>query len=434
MLATKAQTPFRTDGLGACELPGWRGELNTTLPHFVSPRMPGVCREVREEIAGYLVDAVGELAVQAAADGLPLTCVPTMLLAAQTTRYGAIYWLTQLDALVALARRPRLDEGMLDACGAWFEQGTVLHQLWHGVVLRFITAPQRCHVIDNHHVPPGGFQPLSATVLCVREADRSDILSGSSAQTETFDLHDFAHYAAACVSPDLYANKLHSAAFRSLPEQLVDLVAGFNSSQTPQHADGTVFGGLLGHLFNERDEQEDPEWVIVGELARSIVPYMLGEEALYLPSRQRNVSPSRPVSVWELAVLAQNKAYEAPASELEQLLFTRGGADGRDALEPLTTSERVHAIAMLQGRTFHEARNTLKHRAHVLAYELTIEELWRQRGLDPAECAIAGATLKHLRFADYHLGSRRELFRDVANHLAGGAGAELGPYPLLDGG
>jgi hypothetical protein len=400
------------------------------MPYFNSSRLIGVCRDLRAEVAAALGKSLAELSAAASDAGLPIGGGATALLAAQATRYGAVYWLTRYDAERALLVGECQDGGLLNAFGEWFEQTDVLHRLWHAAVKCFIVHGPRRRVLDDRYVPPGGFQPLGGDGICLRRVDLADLL-GDASQTKVFDLHDFAHQAAASLSGELYGNRLHSAAFAGLPEQLIDLVAGFASTRTPQHSDGTVFAGYLGHLFNEHGHYRDPEWIIASELADLLLPYMLGEGALYLPSAGQTITPSRSVNVVELAMLAANKAYEAPASELEQLMFTRGGSDGRDELQDMTTAERVYAIASLRDRTFHEARNTLKHRAQAIAYERTLEQLWRHGNLDADERALALATIRHLRFEDFRLGRRRDLFADVAAYIDAGAGAELGEYPCL---
>lgn len=434
--ATLAQTP-----LGALRTapridrpPAWRGDLNLALPHFDTARVGGVCRELRGEMALHLAASLIGLAGDARVIGLPVGSESTLLLAAQATRYGSVYWLTSHDASRALVAGGVDDAGLVDACGKWFEETDALHRLWHGALARFFTDAHRRRLLVDRYVPIGGFQPLGPDAICVRGTDLANFLGGDASQTSTFDLHDLAHYAAATVCPNVYGNKFHTRAFRQLPDQLIDLVAGFDSASAPQHADGTLFGNYLGHLFNQRGDYDDPEQKIVSDLAGRLVPYMLGEGSLYLPGSGRNIRPSRAATVCELAVLAQNKAYEWPASELEQLMFTRGGTDGRDELEQLGTSDRVRAIAALHQRTFHEARNTLKHRAQALAYQLTIEELRSQAPLSREERVLAHATTRHLRFDDYSVGLRRDLFGDVAAHLASADANELGPYPYLSTG
>jgi hypothetical protein len=407
----------------------WRGGLNSVLPSFDTHRVFGVCRELRGEIRTHLLSSLRDLRRDVEGPTQAGAHSSEVLLAAEASRYGAIYWLTSRDARTACASR-ELDSTLIDEYGAWFEAGGTLHRLWSKAIAAFLYDRERRHLITDRFVPKGGFQPLGAGTVCIGEADLAKLTGAGSSSLAMLDLHDLAHQAAASLCPELYGNRLHSRAFHQLPAQLRDLVAGFDSTRTPQHADGTVFGGFLSHLFNESVDVDAPEAEIVEHLAKAIMPYMLGEGALFLPASGAWTQASRSVDVYEAAVLAQNKAYELPASELEQLMFTRGGLDGRDQLANMSTSERVRAIGRLQGRTYHEARNTLKHRAQALAYQRTVEELWRRHDLSDAQRDLAARTFRHLRFQDHRSGMRRDLFRDVATVLSN-TEVDLGGYPDL---
>ncbi|KAK8055461.1 hypothetical protein PG993_000688 [Apiospora rasikravindrae] len=77
-----------------------------------------------------------------------------------------------------------------------------------------------------------------------------------------------------------------------------------------------------------------------------------------------------PITPEQLAVLAQNKAYELTASEMEQRVMTRGGPalDARDKLDAMSSAERIRHLAASRSWMYFEARNTIKHRAQKLAY------------------------------------------------------------------
>jgi hypothetical protein len=413
--------------------PSWRGELNRSLPTFDTPRLFGVCQQTRREVLAHLEASLAEVRRDLEGPWAASKHERIARLALETARYGSIYWATAPTARAALTTMSTADLSVLDQYGAWLGEPSVQHRVWHGAISRFLRDAENRNLITGPFVPKGAFQPLDSGVVCVR-ADELHALTGDApSQTGVFDLHDFAHQAAASLCPELYGNRFHTPAFEQLPPSLADLVAGFDSDRIPQHADGTVFGGFLGHLFNEWDDYEEPESTIVEGLAERIVPYMLGEGTLYLPAQERRICPSRSVNAPELAVLAQNKAYELPASELEQLMFTRGGGDGRDELEQLSPSERLQAIAALRRRTFHELRNTLKHRAQKLAYERTVEELRGRAGLADEERHLLANTFRHLRFLDYRSGLRRDLFRDVAIAIGKRRAGVPGAYPLLGG-
>ncbi len=408
----------------------WRGAPNQELPFFSTRRLHGVCLELRQEVQAHLRASLADLRRSEEGARVASANAGPVLRAAEATRYGAIYWMTKHEAQAARLDGTARDARLLDEYGAWFEEGGRLHVLWAGAVARFLRDSERRHVITDRFVPVEGFQPLGQGAVCVREADRDLLMESAGLASACLDLHDFAHQAAASLCPELYGNRFHTVAFRQLPAQLTDLVAGFESLRTPQHADGTLFGVFLSHLFSSLVDLREPERLIVDRLAAAILPYLLGEGPLYDATRERFIYPSRSINIYELAVLAQNKAYELPASELEQLMFTRGGLDGKDDLEGLTTSERVGAISSLSGRTFHEARNTLKHRAHALAYQYTVEEIWRRETLIQPERQLAARIFRHLRFEDHRCGIRRDLFRDAATELRDRRN-HIGDYPEL---
>ncbi len=399
----------------------WRGDIARGLPRFGETyRLEGVARKIRAD-----VDACARAHLPAVASQVQAPRFQTrddigdlLLAALYASRYGTIYWLTPDIALRSMAAGSRAMRA-LDSLGRWLGESGWANRWWNATVATFLESQSHQLMPVGGFAPHWGFQAVSARQLAVRP---EEVLPGDDALASNVprhDLHDFAHLAACRMSGELYGNKFHlPSRLGALPSQLVDLVAGFDSDQTPQHADGVLFGRVLQHLFERGVTDPDlPEWVIVQELADALLPYLLGEGSAFDPVLQCEITATRSVNVYELAVLAQNKAYELPASEAEQVLFVRGGRDERDQLAGLSASDRLRVVAGLARRTYHERRNTLKHRAHAEAYVRAASLLLRDTDLAAPERELANAVVRSLRFLDFWDGDRRNLIDDAATLL-----------------
>ena len=212
----------------------------------------------------------------------------------------------------------------------------------------------------------------------------------------------------------------------------------------PLISDGIIFSEFLTGIFTQqvnimRSEQYCTYERLTEVMATLLTEYLIGERKLLHPttgmliqvvqlsssrmeifhytlisSNTDTQNPQLPTP-HQLAVLAQNKAYELPASEMEQKFFTRGGptGDNRDELEALDPLERVEALAHPRVRDrwlYFEVRNTIKHRAQSLAYSLVAKELIR-RGEDEEICNII---LASLTFEDARNGRRMNLWNVVS--------------------
>ena len=127
-----------------------------------------------------------------------------------------------------------------------------------------------------------------------------------------------------------------------------------------------------------------------------------------------------PLTALELATLAQNKAYELPASEIEQRVFTRGGPlnNLNDDLDPLNALQRIENLSRSRKWMYFEVRNTLKHRAQAEAYVLVAESLKRkvmaakdENGDSDAE--VCEMVIEGLRYEDWKAGKQRINLWDV---------------------
>jgi hypothetical protein len=180
----------------------------------------------------------------------------------------------------------------------------------------------------------------------------------------------------------------------------------------PKVSDGILFSELLTGVFTQevdavlKHQKKHSYKSLTTTLANTLANYLLGQTALLHPSTKTMMKLDTPISLTQLAVLAQNKAYELTASEIEQRVFARGGTDDRDPLHSLTAIQRIEYLAASQSWTYFEVRNTIKHRAHKEAYRLvTIDYLGR--GIEVELCKII---LESITYEDWRRGERRNLW------------------------
>lgn len=387
-------------------------------PHYSDlATIASITQRVSTEVMQYALDSVSLLvgnsresaSLWAASAPCSATCWEVAL---RTFRYGVIYFLTRRDAETLLPFS-RTYSAEIDAIGKFLAEDGRANAIFNQAVARFVGSSQRHRVISNDFAPPNGFLSLDTHTLAIREGDfpicsPADVFDRRDA---LFDLHDLSHFVCACLSPTLYGGK-HFNGMNRLPPDLLDMVLSpdFRSANALPHTDRLVFSELLNPLFDAIDFRQVPEDTVVDSLADSIVGYLAFERGVFHPTSGATIQ-ALPVTARQLAVLAQHKTYELPASEMEQHLFTRGGADHPDVLAVLSPAERVEYIADLtRARTYHEARNTLKHRAHKEAYRRAVIELMKRSTAGSADSVLLEITNDYLAYADYARGHRLNLY------------------------
>src|SRR5262245_30988882 len=385
----------------------WRGETLPALPMFDDHAAIGrISRSIRGRFTAALAPRLKVAAAAARRAGLDVEPSPFHW-ASYTRRYGAIYWLPAAWSQPLLDMTPDTEE--LDAIAAWLDGSAWTARLFNAAVATVLSSPRHRLVLADDFVPPHGFQAVDANTIVVRREDDRAPEQALADARHRYDLHDFAHLATAALSSSLYGVKYHDA--NAMPAllaagfpALVALVAGFKSALRPEHSDGRIFSYLLTPLFEDTDWSDAGEDEIVGRMARDLAAYLLGRGRL-IHLQDGPVQVAEPVTPVELAVLAQQKLYEWPASEIEQHLFVRGGVDGRDPFEGPSASQRLAAFADIYAagrRTHHERRNTLKHRAHTDAYRLVARDLLARDGLARHERELVALVLDRLSPKDGH--------------------------------
>ena len=398
--------------------------MNRTHPQWPhlddTPKIRSIVADIRTEMESYLRAGIRHIrAHDGAPEATPRWCTdPDLpwLLAAYAHRYGVIYWIPRHEA-TALETTVADEAAAIDAAGEYLAATGIGNTLLDYAVSCYVRSTRRRVHEVHRYVPTNGFQPTAVDELTVLATEFTDLDPEATVKGATearYDLHDFAHLTAARLCPALYRCHL-GPDLDGLPRELVDLVAGFTAAEQPPHADGVVFSEILTPLFAQSPWPHLPESAVVDWLTDQVVPYLLADE-VEIPGGRH---PTRPIHPLELAVLAQNKAYELPASEIEQHVFVRGGVDGHDKLAGLSSSERLRAIPTAS-RTWHEARNVLKHRAHRQAYRTVTSWYLRSQQWEPHLRELLVATLAHLDFDDYRTGARMNLFRLTGNVLAWG--------------
>jgi len=270
-------------------------------------------------------------------------------------------------------------------------------------------------------VPERAIAAIRDTVLGVRKSDFGDRVPRDSfdASTPLYDLHDFAHLTTATLCPRLYGNKYFDCLFH-LPNHFRRLIQspGLRTEYAVPRSDGLIFSELLTTLFRQLSDEGLSNAELVARLAQEVCAYLMNDRALLQPSTGRRVTAGNPLTVEELAVLSQNKAYELPASEVEQQLFTRSGVDELDRLGGLSVPETVKQIARTAREwRYYERRNVLKHRAQKAAYEMYAKMLLAEGHLSGDERRLTGVTLDHISYRDFWRGERANLFGAVGRTL-----------------
>ncbi|GAB1203308.1 hypothetical protein APSETT445_001937 [Aspergillus pseudonomiae] len=261
-------------------------------------------------------------------------------------------------------------------------------------------------------VPPNAISSIGPGHIAVREkdfdSDSTDMLDNSSA---LWDLHDFAHLTAASVCPELYGSKYFTHLIK-LPSKLTALIRSpkmKTADPTPRCSDGVVFSELLTVLFTseieavQRAEKTHTYASLADTLAEDVADYLMGKCELQHLTTGAMLQAKKPISAVQLATLVQNKAYELTASEIEQRVMTRGGpaGDSRDELDSCSPFERIKFLAHCRRWLYFEVRNTIKHRAHKLAYKKVAERMLAQgdgSSITTDDRVLLEQVLDHIRY------------------------------------
>ena len=299
-------------------------------------------------------------------------------------KYGVIYLLNRAEARAfhSLYLAERSLASQID----WFlQEDCNFRRAINYAVHYFINKGTNKVIYPPKLVAPNAISSIGFRHFAVREKDFT-MTSSEALLDDTsvlWDLHDFAHQITASVSPELYGSKYFSH-LQFLPVRATALIRspGLRSADKgPKISDGLVFSELLTGLFTAEVEKalggstQHTYASLERTLATAVAEYLLGQRSLLHPSTGKMLQLDCRISVPQLAVLVQNKAYELTASEIEQRVFTRGGPEGdvRDLLDKMNAGQRLEILATSREWMYFEVRNTVKHRAHKTAYRQVAE-------------------------------------------------------------
>ena len=300
-------------------------------------------------------------------------------------KYGVIYLSNRAEARMF---HPLYlsEESLAMQIDLFLREERRFHRAVNYAVHCFISKRTNTVIYPLKLVPPNAISSIGHRHFAVREKDFA-MTSSEHLLDDTsvlWDLHDFAHQTTASLSPTLYGSKYFSD-LQFLPSRATALIRspGFRTAEKgPMISDGLVFSELLTGLYTAEVEktsgvlgQQHTYDSLERTLATAVADYLLARRSILHPSTGKLLQINSRISLPQLAVLVQNKAYELTASEIEQRVFTRGGpeGDGRDPLEWMNAGQRLEALAKSRAWMYFEVRNTVKHRAHKAAYRQVAE-------------------------------------------------------------
>jgi HAD superfamily hydrolase (TIGR01549 family) len=281
-------------------------------------------------------------------------------------------------------------------------------------------------------VPVKAFGVTSNKQIYFNSADF--YLKPEKASYSEYDFHDFIHYIVGSANTQ-FASKYYpsydnngqvvEAGLINLPKNLRSLITSSPKKENLK-SDGYILSNKTFSWFYEKFEDLGSPIHILPEQQKQIVEYISEKLKEYLQELN--------VSLLELAVLMQNKLYEASASECESLGFVRGGAGdplkgkterGRadlDILFNLNPLQKIAEVAKIARnpdfRFHHEHRNTLRNRAQVLGYRKFAKQIEQKifEKLEPS-CDAKFLALKYKSSYLEIARSEVELFEETQEFL-----------------
>ncbi|KAE8373374.1 hypothetical protein BDV26DRAFT_69205 [Aspergillus bertholletiae] len=366
-------------------------------PHFDNAdRIRLRTKEVKRPLLQYILEGCRILLERADNKSLLLPFYQHEILwraAISVHKFGVVYLATRTECREEFLPAVESNPDLFDEIVAFLAHDNNAIRAINYSVHRLVNSNTFTVDYQTKLVPPTAISSIGPGHIAIREKDfegeSTDLLDNSSA---IWDLHDFAHQTAASVCPELYGSKYFTHLIK-LPPRLTALIRSpkmKTADPTPRCSDGLVFSELLTVLFTseieavQRAEKTHTYASLVDVLAEKAADYLMGKCELQHLTTGVMLKTKKPISAVQLATLMQNKAYELTASEIEQRVMTRGGpvGDSRDELDSRSPFERIKFLAHCQRWLYFEVRNTLKHRAHKLAYIKVAERMLAQSDND----------------------------------------------------
>jgi hypothetical protein len=287
-------------------------------------------------------------------------------------RYGAIYWASRAEASIV----SKSDASLINDLSAAL--APAVSDIFDVAVTDMLSTMEL--IVMDRCVPYSAFCSVGESQILVDRTHGPPLLRGELPEEgEVYDLHDFAHYVCALLNPIAFGCRYHLALpFLSNEEQNLIYSPNLYSSNQQVISDGCVFSRVSRALYDDMfDKEEDPRTATKkeAELAEAIYQFLVGRLSVQCPKTGEILAAEEPLSPPQAAILLQNKYYEAPASQVEQMLFTRSTLDVPEPLEELNAHQRSREIASLDRLRYAESRNLRRHRAHTKAYRLYFDRL-----------------------------------------------------------
>lgn len=337
-------------------------------------------------------------------------------LAIKSLRYGVIYWLSRDEAREHVLFTKK-HQDIIDDIADFIGEDQNINRIFNYAVHCWVLDKKRIVKFSREFIPKYAIYSVGKNQIYVREDDFIKRSPDDSFQEKKalYDLHDFAHATTATLNPTLYGNYYFDYLV-SLPSYHRDLIKSpyYKTNKANPFSDGVIFSEILTSMFNALDYSHLSYKDLVLIMANALSLYYLNKAALIHGSTGTLLQTNRVISVEELATLVQNKAYELPASEVEQKIFTRGGEMGEDPLKPLKPSERIMFLADLNKWLYFEKRNTLKHKAHKEAYKIVAHFLLGDV-MNKREEGLLKKIINNIDYADFYQHKRVNLWLELRN-------------------
>jgi len=301
-------------------------------------------------------------------------------------RYGMIYFASrgEIKALLSFVRNKARE---IDEVYQTLSDKRLLNSIYNHTINNFVFSwPSK--VACAQMIAPNQFQLSKEQVLYYRD----DAFFRHSAQINrlgdamVYDLHDFAHLVSTLCKPSLYGCYYHDLSSKITNKQFRNIIALPSKRELDSQivADGFVYTYLTRHLYDSliAEQFKEPD-ELVEAIAEQLCNYYLAKCTLVSSEDRLAYKLSVPIETNQLVVLALNKLYEHSASEVERSVFIRAEHDS--GLLDLSPATRLQTLAESSLWFYPEARNTIRHRAHTLAYIKTAKALIPKR---PAEASI----------------------------------------------
>lgn len=335
-------------------------------------------------------------------------------LAIKSLRYGTIYWLSRFESKMHSSYAMRHQE-VINDIALFLQNDGVINRITNYAIHRFILNQHNQLYFSQELIPPFAISSVGFNQFYIRRKDFIDrSLDDSFNESKSlYDLHDFSHAITASLNSELYGNHYFDSLIYLSPH-LRNLIKSYNykSYSANPISDGMVFSELSLCLFNKINYSSLSHERIVSNISSALAKYYLNKMPLVHHSTGKSMYAGRVITLYELAALVQNKAYELPASEMEQKLFTRGGYNGNDPLQTLKPSERIEFLADTNTWLYFEARNTLRHRAHKQAYKIVANHLIESTHKSSEE-KLLKKILENIDYIDFQKKRRLNLWTEL---------------------